>query len=174
MTPEKLVVLWLLPSSSVPEPLPSMTCALAELLARDASDCANPPISNVAVPLRVTADVWLMAWSVARRNTPWLMVVVPVKLLLPVRVRVPLPFFTQLPLVPTSSPPNVVLVLFAPTVRLVVPNSMRPAPAIDPIDCDMLLVSSTAPDCTVTALVGAMVVLALSFKRPLSTMVAPV
>ena len=117
-----------------------------------------------------------VAPPVPRRTVPpELMVRIPVKATSASIVRVPEPAFVRPP-VPLIGPVKVVLVLSPPAVSVPEPSSMVPAPAIEPTDVVLLLVSNVAPDETVTAVDDdrAPSELELNFRVPALTVVEPV
>ena len=146
---------------------------------------APPPASEPMVslvPLRssmapatlvsVTADVSAMAAPPESCRVPALIVVAPVKVLAPDRVKMPVPCFVNPP-VPLMIPEKIVLVA-SPVVRMADPMVTLPAPLKEPMVSAKLFKLKVAPALTVTAFVSTIRFAAPSCNVPALIVVAPV
>ena len=127
MTLEKVVEELLPPAVS--EPLPSVTLPapasepmVAEKLLR----------SNVAPPATLTAEALWRPPAAPSLSVPALIAVAPVKVFVPLSVKMPLPFFVSPP-VPPMTPEKVVEVLSPPVVSVAAPSAAVPALASEPM-----------------------------------------
>ena len=175
MAPDQVLLLARLrsaPAAATPVPM--------RLVMGSATRSPEPSISRAAPDATVVPPAVVPRAALdCTRITPAVMVVAPVYVLAPDRVRVPVPVLVRAsaPLPSAATPEKVVLVLLPPAVRVTAPAAplvTLPAPASEPIVSLKPNRSNVAPPTTVSALLAPTALTTPSLTVPALMVVAPV